>query len=96
MTLCFPQPQKHTTPKVNIFGILNKNGSGKGSLSLFGSPTNIWAAQPQLMSQITKESWVLKCRLPQELQSKLWAPEPLQVSPQKSGVPNLYEAQGGI
>ena len=96
MTLCFPQSQKHTTPKTNIFGILNKNGSEIASLSLFGSPTNILAAQPQLMSQITKESWVLKCRLPQEHQIKPWAPEPLQASPQKSGVPNLYEAQGGI
>ena len=48
------------------------------------------------MSHITKEPWVLKYRLPQELQNKPWAPEPLQVSPQKPGVPNLYEAQGGI
>ena len=96
MTPCFRQSQKPTIPKISIFGTLNKDGSGKGALSLFGSPTNIWAAQPQLMSQITKEFWVLKSRLPQELQSKPWAPEPLQASTQKSGVPNLYEAQEGI
>ena len=56
MTLNIPQSQKQTTPKIKIFGILNKSGYeyGIGSLSLFGSPTNIWDAQPQFMSQIIK------------------------------------------
>ena len=55
MTLCFTQSQNIAPPKSTYLepGILNKNGSGKGSLSLFGSPTNFWAAQPQATIFVT-------------------------------------------